>query len=156
MRSEPRLTRYVRPAPIEKSDVRRNDMKRIKVILTFVLPLVVLSIGLGNSTIGATYSTVVNVELALEFYQLDCGALPTVQQGLIALTTNVGVKGWNGPYIRGNAIPTDSWGNTLRYSPSRKKPWVVSAGPDAMFGTSDDIDSTRQTRPQTTGCRAPQ
>ena len=38
-------------------------------------------------------------EGALGQYKQDTGAFPTNEQGLSALRTNPGVKGWNGPYL---------------------------------------------------------
>ncbi len=53
---------------------------------------------------------------ALELFYLDAGRYPTAAEGLRALVeAPARVERWNGPYIKGNAIPLDPWGQPYIY-----------------------------------------
>jgi len=83
------------------------------------------------------------LEDALKAYWLDCEQYPGPAVGLNALVVNPGVKRWQGPYIvvgaRPPAVPVDPWGRPYRYRVTGGRPVVDSAGPDGIFGTSDDV-----------------
>jgi len=78
----------------------------------------------------------------LEFYD-DTGRFPSEVEGLLALVTDPGVTGWQGPYVGGGAgqqntaVTTDDWGLSYRYdlSPTTSPVYaaqaiIVSAGSD--------------------------
>ncbi len=69
----------------------------------------------------------------------DCGAPPSPETGLAALVENPGCATWKGPYLDPPRIPSDPWGNPYRYRLDGTNILVESAGPDARFGTPDDI-----------------
>jgi general secretion pathway protein G len=99
--------------------------------------------GQARSTLtGATRSTVQDLEVALDTYAVDNGVLPTTEQGLAALITNMGASNWNGPYLKYGRIPLDPWGHPIRYRAAPEPPRIFSAGPDGVFGTPDDVDSS--------------
>ena len=53
---------------------------------------------------------------SLDLYYLDVGRYPTAQEGLAALVKRPpGVDVWNGPYLRGGAVPIDPWRNAYVY-----------------------------------------
>lgn len=52
---------------------------------------------------------------ALDQYRLDIGAYPPATVGLPALVLNPNVPGWNGPYLKKNAVPMDPWGKPYQY-----------------------------------------
>ena len=52
---------------------------------------------------------------ALDQYSLDVGSYPPSGVGLEALIRNSSAPGWNGPYLKKNAIPPDPWGNPYSY-----------------------------------------
>lgn len=58
----------------------------------------------------------------LDIYKLDVGSYPTTEQGLQALVTQpTSVARWSGPYLKGEAMPTDAWGRPYVYrSPSSR------------------------------------
>jgi general secretion pathway protein G len=57
-----------------------------------------------------------DLEQALEMYKLDVGRFPSSDMGLRALVTQPsGVRGWNGPYLRGSRVPQDPWNNDYVY-----------------------------------------
>ena len=53
------------------------------------------------------------LEQSIFDYRLDIGKLPDESEGLQSLITNVNDDDkWKGPYLRGNKIPKDPWGNS--------------------------------------------
>ena len=55
-------------------------------------------------------------------------------------------KNWNGPYLRGNNLPKDSWDSPFRYvSVNGKNYEIISLGADGVDGGTDldaDINSS--------------
>lgn len=94
--------------------------------LLVVLAILTLLVGLVGPRVlgqlgGAKSKTaavqIADIEKALELFKLDVGRFPTSQEGLEALVTRPSAaNGWNGPYMRGSAIPADPWGNPYRYA----------------------------------------
>lgn len=86
------------------------------------------------------HASIKNITTACDMFNIDCGRYPTEQEGLGALVRNPGIDGWRGPYIGGeNGLP-DPWGTPLRLaSHTGKVCRVLSAGPDKLFGSRDDI-----------------
>lgn len=85
-----------------------------------------------------------NIAQALKLYKLDTGMYPTTEQGLKALvekpTTIPIPKNWKGPYL--DEIPKDAWGNNFTYispGPNGEAYILISAGPDQVLNTKDDI-----------------
>jgi len=92
----------------------------------------------------ATQSQLSTLSVGIEAFEVDCGRYPTEQEGLGAFIVDPGIKGWAGPYLRGEKVFLDSWGNPLRYSCGNGKTYrLISAGPDGRFGTADDIQQER-------------
>ena len=57
-----------------------------------------------------------NLQSALAFFHTDTGRYPTTSEGLDALVSNPGVKGYaNQGYFEGKKIPNDPWGNPYLY-----------------------------------------
>ena len=74
-----------------------------------------------------------NVELALTSYNFKYGKWP---DSLDALTQAPDED--SDPFLEGD--PVDPWGNELRYEKrGKKRPAIISAGPDGEFDTPDDI-----------------
>ena len=81
---------------------------------------------------------------ALDLYRLDVGDYPTTEQGLKALIeAPPGATGWNGPYLDGQTVPLDPWGNDYVYRvPGADEPYdLLSLGADKRKGGSgEDAD----------------
>ena len=82
---------------------------------------------------------------ALDAFRLDVGRYPTTSEGLNALTTNPGVEGWNGPYLK-KGIPNDPWKKPYQYqSPGEHGDYdLVSYGADGApggEGENKDVNS---------------
>ena len=85
--------------------------------------------------------------VALDLFFLDAGRYPTTSEGLNALVQSPGnINGWNGPYLKGNAVPKDPWGNAYVFrSPGQHGAYdIMSYGSDGQeggTGTASDITS---------------
>jgi general secretion pathway protein G len=74
---------------------------------------------------------------ALDLYFLDAGRYPTSSEGLTALVQSPGnTVGWNGPYLKGSAVPNDPWGKAYTYrSPGQHGSFdIISYGADGQEG----------------------
>jgi general secretion pathway protein G len=59
----------------------------------------------------------------LGIYKLDVGSYPTTDQGLQALLTRPqGVPGWRRPYLKGERVPEDPWGQPYIYRAPSERP----------------------------------
>jgi len=85
-----------------------------------------------------------SIESALALFKTDTGRFPTTSEGLEALVSNPGVKGYNSDrYL--DKVPSDSWGNKYIYiSPgvhNNKDYDLESYGKDGEDGgTGDNAD----------------
>ena len=62
------------------------------------------------------------ISSVLDLYKLDTGTYPTTDQGLAALVQKPsGIDNWNGPYLKGDALPADPWNHPYVYrNPSER------------------------------------
>ena len=81
-----------------------------------------------------------SMQSALGFFKTDTGRFPTTSEGLRALVTNPGIKGYDSEgYLE--RVPTDPWGNPYVYlSPGlhSKDYDLESYGKDGEDGGTDD------------------
>jgi len=92
---------------------------------------------LGGAKAKTTAVQIADIDKALEIYKLDVGRYPTNEEGLAALMKRPGAApGWNGPYLKGEAVPTDPWGHPFRYANPGPNGGVeiLSLGADAAPG----------------------
>ncbi|MGQ9661085.1 MAG: type II secretion system protein GspG [Kiritimatiellia bacterium] len=85
------------------------------------------------------------LQVALEFFQRDCGRLPSAKEGLAALVRNPDIPTWKGPYI--TLLRPDPWRTWYRYEPKEDSFVLFSCGPDRTPGTADDIRAPKE-RPE--------
>ena len=118
----------------------------ITLVLSVVITIVYFTVSAANAKAGEesentariaiSRSAVGMIAVAIDLYESDNGQLPTSLNNLI-------VKGnesnWNGPYVRKTESLLDGWGSPLDYKPNGNIYSLVSAGPDQIIGTSDDI-----------------
>jgi general secretion pathway protein G len=84
---------------------------------------------------------------ALDLFYLDAGRYPTSAEGLTVLVQPTGgIAAWNGPYLKGGALPNDPWGKPYVYrSPGEHGVYdLISYGADGQeggTGTNADIAS---------------
>jgi general secretion pathway protein G len=91
---------------------------------------------------------------ALDLFNLDAGRYPSTSEGLTALVRRTpGVAAWNGPYLKGGAVPKDPWGNPYIYrAPGERNPFDIrslgSDGQEGGTGTAADISLENLTTAQ--------
>lgn len=90
--------------------------------------------GAKTKTVGIQIK---DFESGLEMYKLDVGRFPDSEEGLHSLFKKPsGVKGWNGPYMKGKNTPQDPWKNDFIYkSPGAESEFdIISYGLDGQEG----------------------
>jgi general secretion pathway protein G len=120
----------------------------IALIMTLVGPRVLNY--LSESKVKAAKIQIESLASALDLYFLDTGQFPSNAEGLNALVQRPGSSaGWNGPYLRGTAVPNDPWGRPYVYrAPGSQSSYdIISYGSDGQEGGSgvaaDIISSAR-------------
>jgi general secretion pathway protein G len=143
---------------------RRTRRRRAELGFTLVEILVVIAIiglimalvgprvinYLSESKVKATRIQIESFASALDLFHLDVGRYPTTSEGLAALAQRPGGEAsWNGPYLRGGAVPSDAWGHAYLYrSPGEHGPYdIISYGADGReggAGTAEDITTWKK------------
>ena len=83
---------------------------------------------------------------ALDLYYLDVGRYPPAREGLGALVRRPsGIEVWNGPYLKGGAVPVDPWGHAYIYrAPAERAPFeIISLGADGQEGGTGSAGDIR-------------
>jgi general secretion pathway protein G len=117
----------------------------IALIMSLVGPRVLTF--LGESKVKAAKIQIESLSSALDLYFLDTGRYPSSSEGLNALLQRPGnVTSWNGPYVKGNVVPSDPWGKSYTYrSPGQTGPYQISSygadGQEGGTGAAADIIS---------------
>lgn len=136
----------------ERRGERGFTLVEILVVIT-IIGLIMGLVGprvlvyLGESKAKAAKIQIESFGSALDLYYLDNGRYPTSSEGLAALVQrSTNSRTWNGPYLKGSAVPTDPWGQAYVYrSPGEHGSYdVVSYGADGQeggTGTSADVTS---------------
>lgn len=135
------MTNRTRPAP-------HRAFTLIELLLVMVILVVLAAIAGVNYGKYANRARVTKVKAdlhqlgtALSAFQIDCGRLPTTDEGLGALASNPGASQWTGPYM--DIIPRDPWDTPYVYqAPGEHLPHsfdLHSVGPDKQDGNEDDI-----------------
>jgi len=127
----------------------------ILVVIT-IIGMIVALVGprvlnyLGESKVKTAKIQIQSFASALDLFYLDAGRYPSSAEGLAALVQpSGGIAAWNGPYLKGGAVPTDPWGKPYVYkSPGEHGAYdVISYGADGReggTGTAADITSWPQ------------
>jgi len=92
---------------------------------------------LSDSKSKAAQIQIASFAAALDLYFLDAGQFPATSEGLNALVQRPSSRlTWNGPYLKGNAVPNDPWGRPYVYrSPGQYGSYdIVSLGADGQEG----------------------
>jgi general secretion pathway protein G len=124
------------------------EMLVVLVIIGLIMGLVgprVLNY-LTDARIKATRLQIEALSSALDLYFLDTGRYPAASEGLPALMRRPGnVTAWNGPYLKGDTVPADPWGNPYVYrSPGERAPYeIISLGSDGRDGGTGNAADIR-------------
>lgn len=102
-----------------------------------------------EARVKATATQVSNFGTALDAFEVDNGFYPRGRDGLNQLLIAPrDARNWHGPYLKGDAIPKDPWGNDYLYEcPGKHNPTsydLMSMGPDGKVGGGDDIANWTQ------------
>ena len=93
---------------------------------------------------SATKIQIKSLEAALDLYRLHNSTYPSTEQGLQALLTKPEVgripNSWQGPYLKANSVPTDSWKNPFVYISDGRTVEITSLGADGAEG-GDDLNA---------------
>lgn len=95
------------------------------------------------ANVDVTQGSIAGIEQALQIYQLDHqGKLPAGRDGLkVLIEPQTRDARWRGPYL--DQVPVDAWGQEfVLMIPGKRNPQrydIVSAGPDQIMGTDDDL-----------------
>lgn len=102
---------------------------------------------LADSKVKTAHIQIESLKNALDLYFLDEGHYPTTSEGLGALTVRpVDESTWNGPYLKGAALPRDPWNNPYVYrSPGEDgRPFeIISLGEHGRSGDANDNSAIR-------------
>jgi general secretion pathway protein G len=93
---------------------------------------------LSESKVKAAKIQMQSFASALDLYNLDTGRYPTASEGLTALVRPAAGVSWNGPYLKGAALPNDPWNHPYLYRvPGEHGPYdIMSLGSDGQEGGS--------------------
>ena len=128
------------------------EMLVVLVIIGLIMGLVgprVLNY-LTDARVKAAKLQIEALSSALDLYYLDTGRYPSSSDGLSALVRRPSnADSWNGPYLKGGAVPADPWKNDYIYrAPGDNAPFeIMSLGSDGREGGSGsaaDIRSGKQ------------
>ena len=107
----------------------------IGLIMSLVGPRVLTY--LSESKVKAAKIQIESLSAALDLFYLDNGRYPASNEGLTALVQRPSsAGGWNGPYLKTNAVPADPWGRPYLYKvPGDHAAFEIgsygSSGPDS-------------------------
>jgi general secretion pathway protein G len=93
---------------------------------------------LSESKVKAAKIQMQSFASALDLYNLDTGRYPSSAEGLAALVQPTAGGTWNGPYLKGAALPNDPWNHPYLYrAPGEHGPYdIMSLGSDGQEGGS--------------------
>ncbi len=101
---------------------------------------------LGGAKTDAAKLQIQSLGAALDLYRLDVGRYPLTASGLRALVQAPSAQPrWKGPYIKGNSVPLDPWGNPYRYAfPGERGEYdLYTFGADDAEGGEDENQDVR-------------
>jgi general secretion pathway protein G len=103
---------------------------------------------LGGAKSKTAAIQIADLEKGLELFKLDVGRFPSNDEGLQALLRQpANARGWNGPYLKGSALPDDPWGRPYRYAYAGSgEPEVLSLGADGAQGGEGENADVRNAR----------
>jgi len=107
----------------------------IGMLIGLVAPAALRQLGGARQSIAK--QSIERLSTVLDLYALDMGVYPTTDQGLLALLRKpAGAGNWNGPYLKGDAVPVDPWSRPYTYRRPSQRPGkdfdLCSGGPNGQ------------------------
>ncbi len=102
---------------------------------------------LSDAKVKTAHIQIESFKNALDLFYLDEGRYPTTSEGLAALAirpSDDDSSSWNGPYLKGGAVPRDPWNNPYLYrapGDNGRAYEIVSAGAHSGDGGKSEIKS---------------
>jgi general secretion pathway protein G len=133
---------------VRRDEVRHGEQGFTLVEMLVVIAIIGLIMGLigprvlnylSESKVKAAKIQMQSFSSALDLFNLDAGRYPSTSEGLDALVHRTpGVAAWNGPYLKGGAVPKDPWNNAYIYrTPGEHSAYdIISLGADGQEGGS--------------------
>jgi general secretion pathway protein G len=156
---ERRVVNKTLPRSRRRRAARQAEQGFTLVEILVVITIIALIMGLVGPRVlnylGEAKSKTAKIQIeslssALDLYFLDTGQYPSSSEGLNALVQPSGSRtSWNGPYLKGQAVPSDPWGRPYVYRfPGQHGTYdIVSYGADGQEGgTGAASDVTSWTR----------
>lgn len=138
---------------LSPSNSRRRGFTLVEILV--VITIIALLAGLAISNLSGLFGNsqkdiaklfvTQGMKTPLFSYRMSVGNYPSTDEGLQALIAPPQGKSdrWRGPYVEGNTIPKDPWGNLYQYrypGVHNKDGYDLwSMGPDGKDQTDDDI-----------------
>jgi general secretion pathway protein G len=99
---------------------------------------------LAGARVSVAKQSIERLSTVLDLYNLDMGSYPTTEEGIGALVRKpAGAVNWNGPYLKGDAVPLDPWGHPFVYHRPSERPEhdydLCTTGPNAEATRQDMI-----------------
>lgn len=146
---------------MNKQTWRRAGFTLIEILLVIGILVVLGGVSVGvyskiksNTDKKNAKLLVDSVCAQIDRFQIDMGRYPQGEEGLKELVSSPedekDKEKWAGPYLKDSKIPSDPWGQELKYeknedSEGSSKPYKVwSTGPDKEDGTEDDIKNYKE------------
>lgn len=143
---------------MKKQRKRRSGLTLLELMIVLIILVGLMAI-VGPRLLGSQRKADIrtakvqigNLASALKMYVVDMKVYPSTDEGLELLLSAPEderlARKWAGPYIDGNELPLDPWGNEFEYEfdsvegdgDTPEFPRIISAGPDGQMGTDDDI-----------------
>lgn len=112
------------------------------VLATLVAPRLFNQV--DRSKITAAQAQARSLKTSLDAMRLDMGRYPTAEEGLsllVAPPADAAARAsWYGPYVDGDTLPTDPWGNAYRYFPPQTDETGLTRGPRIVTFGADNAE----------------
>src|SRR5579872_4761266 len=93
----------------------------LALLIGMVAPAVLHQLGGARNSIA--HQSIERLTTILDMYKVEVGGYPTTEQGLQALISQpTNVQNWAGPYMKGDVVPVDAWGQTYIYRRPSTRP----------------------------------
>ena len=111
-------------------------------LIGLVAPAALRQLGFARGSIAK--QAIERLGTVLDLYKLDVGTYPPTDPGLQALVQRpAGPAVWNGPYVKGDAVPLDPWSHPFTYrAPSARALHdydLCSRGPNGAQDNTEEM-----------------